>query len=559
MSRRLRSRLLSESNTEDGAIVSEMKSYTLKPIPNDGIHVYGNTRINPDVSAPFSSSQEITIRLTSPNFDVCEFANSYIHMTLRLRLRFNNAPVVNGTDSFAEMLKKNQFVFLGLKCSNQIIRNYSFKHNDVPITTTLQSNAVYESYLFSALMSKSERANKKYIFSPYEEVCQLDNSSCGIFLPVGDLIDGTYVNLDLIIPYRAMLAMSGWNEFCNRIFGELKMVFSLTSEAFVHTEVNPITSIRKGIISGKISRDIPHLSDVLAVDSDSLIYKHCFEQVAVGTPIQFISGYDEEAHKLTFSTSADFAPYIDEVVATEVWADVRGYRASEQAINELRSYWEHEPFVVCAQKVDTFTFPSNATPSGIRTAMNVRFNKATDAVVLFPKDSRHRTIFTNICYDKLQLQIGNQRFPDSLVATNSAQWFAQQLQSSDFDSIFEASEAWEHSITDVLTDGERMLNPVTDNTDFVPIFQFERSGGADAPGSTWFDGIDGPYKVELTGNPVHPSHDVYYVNGSMPSPILCNDSESYWVFRLIGGMPNVQYVVGHTFEEAYGNPDIERV
>ena len=185
MSQRLRSRLLSESNTQDGSIVSEMKSYSLAPVPNDGIHVYGNTRINPDVSAPFTSSQEITLRLTSSNFDICEFANSYIHMSLRLRLRFSNAPVVNGDDEFAKMLKENQFVFLGLKCSNQIIRNYSFKHNDVPITTTLQSNAVYESYLYSAFMSKSERANKKYIFSPYEEVSVLDNSLCGLYLPIG--------------------------------------------------------------------------------------------------------------------------------------------------------------------------------------------------------------------------------------------------------------------------------------------------------------------------------------------------------------------------------------
>ena len=287
--RQIRSRLLSESNTQDGSIVSEMKSYSLTPVPNDGIHVYSNTRINPDISAPFTSSQEITLRLTSSNFDICEFSNSYIHMTLRLRLRFQNAPVVEGDDAFAQALKNNQFIFLGLKCGNQLIRNYSFKHNDVPITTTMQSNAVYEGFLYSAFMSKGERSNKKYVFSPYEEVSMLDNSLCGLYLPIGELVSGTYVNMDVILPYRSLLALSGWNEFCNRVFGDLKIVFSLTSEAFVFTEVNPIASLRKAIISGKIDKSTPHLSDVLAIDPDSFEYKHCFEQATVESPVQFIS------------------------------------------------------------------------------------------------------------------------------------------------------------------------------------------------------------------------------------------------------------------------------
>ena len=397
MSSRVRTRLLNEANTEEGSIVAEMKSYSLEAVPNDGVHMYGNVRNNPDVSAPFTASQEITLRLTSSNFDICEFSNSYIHLNLRLRLRFDNAPTVSGSDEFAEMLKKNQFVFLGLKCSNQVIRNYSFKHNDVPISTTMQSNAVYESFLYSAFMSKGERANKKYIFSPYEEVSVLDNSLCGLYLPIGELVSGSYVNLDVIIPYRGLLAMQGFNEFCNRIFGDLKIVFSLTTEAFVYTQVNPIASIRKGIISGKIAKSIPHLSDVLACDADSFEFNHCFEQASVSGPVHFITGYDEDNHKLTFEQTDNFGIYVDEVVCTEAWADVRGYRASEDAIRQLQAHWSSEPFVVCAQKVDTFTFPANATPSGLRTAMNVRFNRCTDAVVLFPKDSRHRTIFTNIC------------------------------------------------------------------------------------------------------------------------------------------------------------------
>ena len=554
-----RSRILNESQSQDGSIVSEMKAYTIPPVENDGLNIYGNIRVTPDTSAPFSSSQEINLKLTSTNFDIIEFDNSFIHMQLKLRVRFSNAPTVTGSDDFANMLKKNQFVFIGLKSSNQIIRTYSFKHNDVPITTSLQSNGVYEGFLYSAFMSKGERENKKYVFSPYEEVSQLDNSLCGMYVPIGDLVDGVYMNMDLILPYRNLLALSGWLEFCNRIFGELKLVFTVTSDAFVYTQVNPITSIRKGIISGKISKSISHLSEVLAVDPDSFDYKHAFEQVTVPSAVQYISGYDETTSKLTFSSQAEFTPYIDEIIVQDVYADVRGYRVQETALRTLMAYWQNEPFVVPAQRLDTFTFPANATPSGIHSSMNVRFNKCTDAVVLFPRDSRHRTIFTNICYDKLVLQIGTRRFPDTLIATNSPQWFAMQLQSTDFDSIFAANEEWEHSLTDCNTDGEYDLNPVTDNTSFVPIFSFERSNGH-THASTWCDGIDGQVKVEISGNPKYPAHDVYYNGTSMPSPILCCDQESWWIFRLRpDGLPNVQYVINSNYGDAYNNPALERV
>ena len=558
MSRRFRSQILQEAHTDDGSIVKEMKSYSIQPVANDGVNIYSNTRINPDTSGPYSSTQDITIRLTSNNFDVCEFGNSYLHLKVRLRLRFQNAPQVEGSDAFAEMLKKNQFVFIGLKASSHVIRSYSFKHNDVPIASTMQSSALYESFLYSTLMSKQERENKKFVFSPYEEVVSLDNSTCGVFVPIGELVDGSYQTLDLIIPYNSLLALQGWQEFPNRIFGELKLVINTTAEGFVYAEVSPMTSIKKGILSGKIDVSTPHISDVLSAVDSTFDFHRCFEQVSVPSSAQFITGWDSENNKLKFASSQEFTPFIDELLVQEAWVDVKGYRMSDSALGELQRHFSSEPFVVCAQKAETYTFPNGPESSGIRTAMNVRFNHTTDAVILFPKDSRHRTIFTNIGYDKLQLQIGNQRYPEQLLSTVSPQFHEQQMQASDFDSMFAASEEFEHSLTDMLTDGERMLRPTTDNTSFLVLYQFERSGGS-APNSTWFDGVNGVEKVELSGSPLHPNFDVYYSGGATPAPILCNDTETYWIFRLINGRVNCQYVVGHEFAEGFSDPSIEAV
>ena len=555
----LRRRILSESNTQTGAIVDEMKSYALAPVANDGINIYGNIRINPITSGPFTNSQEIQIPITSSNFDVIEFSNTYLHILTRLRIRVNNAPTVEGDDAFAKMLKENQYVVIGLKAGPHVIRDYQFKFNNVPITTTVQSSSVYEQFLYSTFKAKSEIANKKYVFTPYEEARDFENSVCGIYIPIGEFENGTfYKDLDIIIPLRELLIMQAFNEFPTKIFGELQLVFHTTSEAFVYTEVDPITSIRKNLISGKIDKSTPHLSEVLACVGDTFDYTHAFEQIGISGPVQYISGWDEENNKLKFSTMPEFTPYIDELVCQEVWVDCKGYRATDSAIRELIDYFRSNPFVVPAQHVETFTFPNGPEANGLRTSMSVNFNHTTDVEILMPTDSRQRTIFRNPCLDNFQLQIGQQRYPDQLISTLSPEFHEQQVQASDFDTIFEANDEWEHSLTDPLTDGKITLKPTIDNTAFIPIFQTERTGSNG--NSLWFDGISGMHKVELTGKPLHPTNDVYYKGANTPSPILCTCSDSFWLFRLLGdGRPNCQYVINSLYADAFNDPSLESV
>ena len=554
-----RRRLLNEARSQTGAIVDEMKAYALTPVANDGMNIYGNVRINPITSGPFTNSQEISIPITSTNFDVIEFSNTYLHVLARLRIRCTNAPTVEGDDDFAKMLKENQFVMIGLKCGTHVIRDYQFKFNNVPITTTMQSSAVYEQFLYSTFKGKSEIANKKYVFSPYEEAREYENSVCGLYIPLGDLAEGTfYKDLDIIIPLRELLIMEAFNEFPTKLFGELQLTFHTTPEAFVYTEVDPVVSIRKNIIAGKIDKATPHLSEVLGCIGDTFEYTHAYEQIGISGPVQYISGFDEENNKLKFSTMSEFTPYIDELVVSECWVDCKGYRVTDSALRDLASFFSTNPFVVPAQHVETFTFPSGPEKAGLRTSMTVNFNHTTDVEILMPTDSRQRTVFRNPCMDNFQLQIGQTRYPDQLISTLSPQFHEQVMQSSDFDSIFEASDEFEHSLTDPLTDGERVLKPTTDNTSFVPIYQTERNGSSG--NSLWWDGIDGMQKVELNGKPIHPTKDVYYQGPNTPAPILCTCSDSFWLFRILpDGRSNVQYVINSLFEQAYADPSLESV
>ena len=190
--------------------------------------------------------------------------------------------------------------------------------------------------------------------------------------------------------------------------------------------------------------------------------------------------------------------------------------------------------------------------------MNVFFNRTTDIELLHPTDSRQRTVFRNICADNYQVMIGTRRVPDQLTSTISPQFHEMQVQASDFDSIFEASESWERSLTDPVSNGEKFLKPVYDNTSFVPIFQVERTGSNG--NSLWFDGITGMQKVELNTKPLYPTMDPYYQGANTPSPILCTCQDTFWIFRLMGdGRPNCQYVVANSFEDAWANPSLESV
>ena len=554
-----RRRILSEAHSQTGSVVDEMKSYSLTPVANDGMNIYGNIRINPLMSGPFSNAQEITIPLTSSNYDIIEFSNTYLHITARLRIRCSNPPVVEGDDDFSRMLKQNQFIMIGLKAAGHVIRDYQIKFNNVPITTTTQSNAVYENYLYSTFKGKSEIANKKYVFTPYEEAHEYENSICGAYIPIGDLANGPfYKDLDIIIPLRELLIFQAFNEFPTKLFGELQLVFHSTSEAFVHMEVNPITSIRKNLIAGKIDKSTPHLSEVLACVGETFNYTHSFEQIGIASPVQYISGWDEENSRLKFTTMPEFTPYIDELVVSECWVDCKGYRIQDSAIKALNAHFRSNPFVVPAQRVETYTFPNGPEANGLRSSMSVNFNHTTDVEVLMPTDSRQRTVFRNPCLDNFQLQIGQQRYPDQLTSTLSPQFHEMVIQSSDFDSIFEASDEFEHSLTDPLTDGTITFKPTTDNTCFTPIFQTERTGSSG--NSLWFDGIDGYHKVEISGKALFPTNDVYYKGNNTPSPIICLCSDTFWLFRIReNGMPNCQYVINNLFEDAYKNETLESV
>ena len=592
-----RSNIYSHQTT--GTITNAMLAYSAEPTINDGLNLYGNTRVKPRTSGPYLDTTDIEMALTSDNFDVCEFENSYIHLTVQVKLRLTNAPTItiNDTDSDAIKNLKNilldyQYVFVGLKASPHIIRNYRFKFHDIPITSTAQSNSIYEHFCYSNFKARGEIANKKWVFSPYEEVVSMDNSICGMFIPLRQLLkDDPVFDFDVIIPYTEILCLEAFTEYPNRLFGELKFVWTSTKDGFVWAQVNPIDSIRKAICEGKIkvetdssSTDYNYLDELLALDKDTFNYLHAFQQSDMNGNAQFITGYKVSGTSGEFTywscntdnttTSVDthgstntggFSVGVYSLTTLDAWADIRGYRMNEAAVQALWDHFQAYPFSIPAQRVEIFHFPNGPTTNGLRTSMTIRLKKCTDFCLLMPVNSRQMTVYTNPALENLQLLVGSQRYPDQLISTISPEWFAQQMQNTDFDSILEATDSYERSLTDArvygiydedgnITDAKPRL-PLSDDTSFCPIFKCERSN----IGPFMFDGMDqSEVKVELTGIPIYQTLcNIYQTGANNVFPTLCCCTNTFWIFRIVDGVPQVQYITDHDYQEAVDNPSLQ--
>ena len=583
---------LQTSRSLNGQIVDTFKQQQIQPAVNDGGHQYSNTRLTPKQPCPFHENDQFELSLSSSNFDVTEFCNSYIHLVLKLNLTLKgfdglrtafNVLCNNSTrpadESLAAQwdlqnaLAENQFVFLGFKCSSHAISQYSFKFHDKPVSSTQQSQAITENFLYSNFRSKGEIENKKYVYSPYNEVNEYDNSTCGIYLSIKDLLEimnnsNKYFTMDLIIPYKELLILETFDEYCNAVFGDLKLTMQITKEGMVFTEVNPLKSIRKNMLAGKLSKTVPNLSNILAVDGETLDYLHAFNQIAMTSRCVFITGWNGSA--ATTFESNDCTIEIVSLDVTEVYGDCKGYKIQHAAKQELENFWATNPCTYPAQKVTRNAFPVAAQADGINTNLTLALNRVTDFNLLMPVNSNQRTVFCNPALKNFQLQVGNVNYPNQSISTVSPEYFQQQMQMTDFDSIFPATDSFEHSLTDARVDDKGYLMPVTDDTSFVPCFAVERENAT----GIVFDGLDTTSaRIELKGAPAYPNYNIYYISDNrtdsrgntspiknhVPPPILCQTSDTYWIFRCQPeeGTVSCQYVTANSYDAAYNNYTLE--
>ncbi|KAA6357363.1 MAG: hypothetical protein EZS28_047110, partial [Streblomastix strix] len=384
----------------------------------------------------------------------------------------------NKFDQFSDAYKEGTYIFVGLKNSAELIREYVLYHRGKTIDGSLQNDATTESFIYNTIKPKSEKNNNRFVHSLYENIRGDDVSCCGRYLSMKAISEALApqqavpyvmpVNFTVSIPLDDLLIFSAFSEYPNSIFGDLKIKFKINPNAFVFCQVDPVISLAKFYTICKdelLSSGQDKLKDIdLFFRNWSLTFQYTNMFTQIGCTADLITGI--RAEELTPSglknLVCDIKPVTVSVrnyIITAVTANMSGYKASDACLNRVRQFYTTRPFVVPAQRIESWAFPSGATLTGLRTSQNIPLSHVTDMCLIFPKDPRHVTCFENPCYQNMQVSTLGRNFPDFPMNTLNEQFFTMQLQANNLDNIFEATDEYEDSLATPRGTATRRYNP----------------------------------------------------------------------------------------------------
>ena len=402
-------------------------------------------------------------------------------------------------------LAKAQYVFVGWKGSNQFIDDYVFLFNNMPAGESRQIFALTEGYVYNNMKSKTETCNKRNVDTTYKEAHEFNNSCCGAFISLYDIITGAIYNengvrigdafsetaaykgtagivkvpFDIIIPFDNLLSTQGFQIYPNKLFGDFGIQFRFTSAGMVHTQVKPQASMEKLIANKQLPSNLAGLSSTLYTQDSSLNYTHGFEQIGNYSKYQFFLAYDdgtdnswttnhgsgassalgdgEKGIKYTRSPIAHtgtilLQPKLGTPTMVSAFSDIRGWTLTNEALLTLQDVFMKEPFVVPAQSIDYRSFETVPSSSGFgTTACPLPLVQCESICILHPRHENDRTVFRQIQSNGYQISVNGVKFPWQIVDTLEPEFYQHQLDNSDFDGMFPARDDWENSITTPIT------------------------------------------------------------------------------------------------------------
>ena len=401
-------------------------------------------------------------------------------------------------------LAKAQYVFVGWKGSNQFIDDYVFLFNNMPAGESRQIFALTEGYVYNNMKSKAETCNKRNVDTTYKEAHEFNNSVCGSFISLYDIITGAIYNgngvrigdvfnpptgytgtagvvrvpFDIIIPFDNLLSTQGFQIYPNKLFGDFGIQFRFTSAGMVHTQVKPQASMEKLIANKQLPSNLAGLSSTLYTQDSSLNYTHAFEQIGNYSKYQFFLAYDDgtdnswttnngagtggaagDGKGIKYSRSPIahtgtilMQPKLGTPIVVSAFSDIRGWTLTNEALLTLQDVFMKEPFVVPAQSVDYRSFETMPSSSGFgTTACPLPLVQCESICILHPRHENDRTVFRQIQSNGYQISVNGVKFPWQIVDTLEPEFYQHQLDNSDFDGMFPARDDWENSITTPIT------------------------------------------------------------------------------------------------------------
>ncbi|KAA6374756.1 MAG: hypothetical protein EZS28_029717, partial [Streblomastix strix] len=521
-------------------IESQLESNAVAPFKNDGEHHYSIKEIKPEQQMPALFDKEIIISLSDSDHDVSQIQNSFLSIVLTANLQFD----IN-FEQFDDSYTHRITIFVGLKSGSYIFREYTVYHRGRTINGSLQIDATTESFIYNTIKPKSEKNIRKYIRSIFKNFHKIYTQACGTYIKMREIEEaiGQQTNVPFLMPVRFrisvtlddLLIFSAFTDYPNGMIGDLKIKFKINPNEFVFAQVNPTISLAKYYTMNKdelLSSGKQKLMDIdLFFRNWSLTFQYTKQFTYVGCTDDLIINIRME--QLTQSglknVVCDIAPVtvsIKNYVVTEVTANMARYKATDACLAKVREFFSTRAFVVPAQRVEIWPFPTSATLIGIRTSQNIPLSHVTDFVLLFSKNAKCTTCLKIPSYQNMQLTTCGRNFPDMHMSTTDQQFFQFLLNASNVALLFEATDKFEDALTTQRNTATIRLNVHTDLTSFMVSLQCERNSN----GVT-----DCHYKVDI--NSKRP-----------PPPILCTVHDTFQLFSPNQG-GSCHYDTTHSFDE----------
>ncbi|KAA6394967.1 MAG: hypothetical protein EZS28_009507 [Streblomastix strix] len=356
-----------KSQTNLETIENLLKIFAIQPFQNIGEHYFSIKEIKPESQMPSLIDKEVIICLIDSDHDVTQIQNSFITLEFKMNLLFDNK-----FDKFDDAYKEGTFIFVGLKNSAELIKQYVLYHRGKTIDGSLQNDATTESFIYNTIKPKSEKNNNRFVHSLYENVRKDDISCCGRYLSFKEISEvlapqtsspyAMPVGFTVSIPLDDLFIFSAFSEYLNSLFGDLKIQFKINPSAFEFSQIDPVISIARYYIIN--IDDLQSSGQDLLMDIDlffrnwSLTFQYTNMYTQIGCTADLITGI--RAEELTPSglknLICDIKPVTVSVrnyIIETVIVNICGFKASETKLSRVCQFFQSRTFVVPAQRIES--------------------------------------------------------------------------------------------------------------------------------------------------------------------------------------------------------------
>ncbi|KAA6367291.1 MAG: hypothetical protein EZS28_037183 [Streblomastix strix] len=178
------------------------------------------------------------------------------------------------------------------------------------------------------------------------------------------------IRFRLSIPLDDTLVFSGFTDYPNSLFGDLKIKFKINPNAFVFAQVNPIISMAKNYNMNKTDLMASGPDKLKNIDLPfrnwSLGYQYTKQFTQMRCTADLITNISIEqttdsGMKNLMCSISPVTLSIKNYVVTEVTANMSEYKATDDCLQKVRDFYGIRPFIVPQLRVEAWQFPTSAT------------------------------------------------------------------------------------------------------------------------------------------------------------------------------------------------------